>query len=160
MVQYNIRYIKKGGDELNEVKKLRINSDRVEKVARAEFVKVEASALAEAVRQTAIHAETVAEAQKVQIIAQAEAEAARIKQEVLDELLSKKSADNVEEIPVGAFLRETLSLCQEKFRSYGIDIEVKQGTGVTKIVGRRVELSQVIVNLMNNAFDAVKDEKV
>lgn len=81
--------------ELNEVKKLRISSDRVEQVARAEFVKVEAGARAEAIRQTAIHAEAVAEAEKVNIIAEAEAEAARIKQEVLDEIAAKKASNNV-----------------------------------------------------------------
>ena len=83
-------------DELNEVKKLRVSSDRAEEVARAEFVKAEATARAEAIRQTAIHAEAVAEAQKLQIIAEAEAEAARIKQEILEEIASKKAANKVE----------------------------------------------------------------
>jgi len=83
-------------DELNEVKKLRISADRAEEVARAEFVKAEATARAEAVRQTAIHAEAVAEAQKLQLIAEAEVEAARIKQEVLEEIASKKAAKKVE----------------------------------------------------------------
>ena len=83
-------------DELNEVKKLRISSDRAEQVARAEFVKAEATSCAEAVRQTAIHAEAVAEAQKLQIIAEAEAEATKIKQEVLEEIASKKADNKVE----------------------------------------------------------------
>jgi hypothetical protein len=83
-------------DELNEVRKLRIGSDRVEEVARAEFVKAEAAARAEAVRQTAIHAEALAEAQKLQIIAEAEAEAAKIKQQMLDEIAAKKAAKKVE----------------------------------------------------------------
>ena len=83
-------------DEQNEVKKIRVSSDRAEQMARSEFVKAEASSLAEAVRQTAIHAEVVAEAQKLQLIAEAEAEAARIKQEVLDEIASKKAANKVE----------------------------------------------------------------
>jgi hypothetical protein len=83
-------------DELNEVKKLRISSDRAEQVARAEFVKAEAAARAEAVRQTAKHAEAVAEAQKLHIIAEAEAVLARIKQEVLEEIAAKKAADKVE----------------------------------------------------------------
>jgi hypothetical protein len=83
-------------DELNEIKKIVISSDRAEKVARAEFVKAEAAARAEAVRQTAVHAEAVAEAQKVQIIAEAEAEAAKIKQQVLDEIAAKKAANEVE----------------------------------------------------------------
>lgn len=83
-------------DELNEIKKQRVNADRVEQVARAEFVKAEAGALAEAARQTAIHKEAVAEAEKLQIIAAAEAEAARIKQEMLDEFAAKKAAGKVD----------------------------------------------------------------
>jgi hypothetical protein len=83
-------------DDLNEARKLRISSDRAEQVARSEFIKAEAAASAEAVRETALHAEALAEAQKLQIIAEAEAEAARIKQEFLDEIASKKAANKVE----------------------------------------------------------------
>ena len=83
-------------DDFNEVRKLRISSDRAEQVARSEFIKAEAAASAEAVRETALHAEALAEAQKLQIIAEAEAEAARIKQEFLDEIASKKAANKVE----------------------------------------------------------------
>ncbi|MBW7990888.1 MAG: hypothetical protein FVQ84_12850, partial [Planctomycetes bacterium] len=83
-------------DDLNEVKKLRISSDRAEQVARSEFIKAEAGARAEAVRETAIHAEVLAEAQKLQIIAEAEAEAVRIKKKFLDEIASKKADNKVE----------------------------------------------------------------
>ena len=83
-------------DELSEVRKLRVSSDRAEQVARAEFVKAEAAAHAEAARQTAVHAEVVAEAQKFQIIAEAEAEAARIKREVLEKIARKKASNKVE----------------------------------------------------------------
>ncbi len=83
-------------DEMNEVAKIRVSADRAEQVARAEFVKAEASAIAEAARQTAVHAEAVAEAKKQEIIAQAESEANRIKQEVLDEIAAKKAAGKVE----------------------------------------------------------------
>jgi hypothetical protein len=83
-------------DELNEIKKQQVEADRIEQVARAEFVKAEASSLAEAARQTAIHKEAVAQAEKLQIIAAAEAEAARIKQEMLDEFAARKAAGKVE----------------------------------------------------------------
>jgi hypothetical protein len=83
-------------DEFSEVEKLRVSADRVEQVARAEFVKAEATARVEAIRQTALHAEAVAEAQKLQIIAEAEAEAAKIKQETLEEIARKKAANKVE----------------------------------------------------------------
>lgn len=82
-------------DELNEVKKLRVSADRAEEVARAEFVKAEAGARAEAARQTAIHAEALAEAQKLQIIAEAEFEAARINKQVIEEIAAKKAAKRV-----------------------------------------------------------------
>ncbi|GAG27689.1 unnamed protein product, partial [marine sediment metagenome] len=74
----------------------RIESDRIEQVARSEFVKVESAARAAAIRETAIHAEAVAEALKLQIVAEAEAEAAKIKQEVLKEIASKKASKKVE----------------------------------------------------------------
>ncbi|MBW8014554.1 MAG: hypothetical protein FVQ82_00045 [Planctomycetes bacterium] len=83
-------------DELNEVKKIRITSDRTEQVARAEFVKSEATARAEAIRRTAVHAEALAEAQKRHIIAEAEAEAAKIKEQVLAEIAAKKAAGKVD----------------------------------------------------------------
>ncbi|MHC5061554.1 MAG: hypothetical protein ACYTFK_10790 [Planctomycetota bacterium] len=82
--------------ELNEIKKIRSRADRVEEVARAEFVKAEAAALAEAVRQTAIHAEAVAEAEEFNIIAEAEAEAAKIKQKLFEEIAAKKASNRVE----------------------------------------------------------------
>ena len=40
-------------DELNEIKKIRLSADRTEQVARAEFVKAEAGARAEAIRSLA-----------------------------------------------------------------------------------------------------------
>jgi hypothetical protein len=83
-------------DEINEIKKRRVNADRIEQVARAEFVKAEAAARAEAVRQTAIHKEALAEAEKLQIVAEAEQEAARLKQEMLEEMAAKKEANRVD----------------------------------------------------------------
>ncbi len=82
-------------NELNEVSKFRSNADRIEQVARSEFIKVEAAARVEAVRQTAMYAESLAEAQKLHIIAESEAEAAKIKQEILDEIAAKKAGNNL-----------------------------------------------------------------
>lgn len=83
-------------DELAEVQKLRIKAHRIEQVARAEFISTEAEARAQAVRQTAEHAQTLAEVQKNQIVAQSEAEAAKLKQEMLEELAQKKKSNKVQ----------------------------------------------------------------
>jgi hypothetical protein len=67
---------------LAEVNKIRAKSDRLEQFARGEFVKAEAEARANAMRETAAHQEALADAQMNQIIADAEAEAARIREEI------------------------------------------------------------------------------
>lgn len=50
---------------------------------------------------------------------------------------------------------EVLALCQEKFRSNGIELKVQIDKSFS-IYGRPVQLSQVILNVLNNAYDAVQ----
>ena len=60
-------------------------------------------------------------------------------------------------------LEDVLDLCSEKFRSKGIDLYVNLSDEVlqTHLYGRRVQFSQVFLNLLHNSFDAVEnlDEK-
>lgn len=53
-------------------------------------------------------------------------------------------------------LEETLSFCRKKFESAGITLKVGPFPNV-QIEGREVQLSQVFLNLLNNAFDAIKE---
>lgn len=52
-------------------------------------------------------------------------------------------------------LTDTVSLCREKFKNKGITLEVDEVPENLIIECRKVEVSQVILNLLNNSFDAV-----
>lgn len=47
--------------------------------------------------------------------------------------------------------------CSEKFKNYGIDFQIDFLTDQLSIHGNFVRLSQVLLNLLNNAFDVVKN---
>lgn len=53
-------------------------------------------------------------------------------------------------------IEETLDLCREKFKRRSIDLQF-ESQGPVWILGKHVELGQVMINLLNNASDAVKD---
>lgn len=55
-------------------------------------------------------------------------------------------------------IEETLSLCAENFRLNNINIEYAGDTEI-KILCQKVQISQVLMNLLNNAFDAIADKK-
>lgn len=105
----NIAYLgeanfKNGTDELNawkksedaEISKIRFRADRIERDARAEFIKAEARARANALRETAAHQNELAEAQMKAIIAEAEHEAARVRAQILEELATRQKQNSVE----------------------------------------------------------------
>lgn len=58
---------------------------------------------------------------------------------------------------VRTIIEETLNLCREKFGNHGVQLEVSEIGADLKIDCRSVEISQVLLNLLNNAFDAVAD---
>ena len=60
-----------------------------------------------------------------------------------------------------SLLEETLAFCADRFRIQGIEIRLVRGLDQIEFEGRAIELSQVLLNLLNNAYDAVEtlDEK-
>ncbi len=56
-----------------------------------------------------------------------------------------------------AILDETLDLCQERFRDYAIDLRIEEIPEIS-IRCRPTQISQVLLNLLNNSFDAVQRE--
>lgn len=69
------------------------------------------------------------------------------------------SRDPLELISVGSLIEETLSFCIERFKAYEVALEIDPIVKELSIQGRRTELSQVLLNLLNNSFDAVSHEK-
>lgn len=53
-------------------------------------------------------------------------------------------------------VEDTLSICREKFKSRGVSVE-KSGDFSTEILCREGEISQILLNLLANAFDAVEN---
>ncbi|MCO5143863.1 MAG: CHASE domain-containing protein [Oligoflexia bacterium] len=68
--------------------------------------------------------------------------------------------DPAENILLEHPIEDALSLCTEKFKKEGIRLKISVIPN-TPIKGRRVQLAQVFMNLLSNAFDAIRnlDEK-
>ncbi len=74
--------------------------------------------------------------------------------------LRKVSRDSAHDSPVNYSMAElvndTLSLCTERFRVHGIELAVNPIRPDWQLQCRPVEISQVLLNLLNNAHDAVE----
>src|SRR5258708_4105290 len=68
-----------------------------------------------------------------------------------------------QKMKVSHLIDETLSFCREKFDSHGVRLDLLKNDAYHSagIECRSVEISQVLLNLLNNAYDAVemKEEK-
>jgi signal transduction histidine kinase len=63
--------------------------------------------------------------------------------------------DPFERVDVHRLVNETLSLCSEKFRYHNVELKVSLEENL-EVKGRLIQLGQVLLNLMNNAFDAIQ----
>ncbi len=63
------------------------------------------------------------------------------------------STENLEDIA-----KDTIALCSEKFKFHGIEFKIKFLEENVMIKCKAVQISQVLLSLLNNAFDAVKNE--
>lgn len=64
---------------------------------------------------------------------------------------------DVQSIAISKLIEETLSFCGERFGNHGVQIEVIKNKvfKTMSIECRAVEISQVILNLLNNSYDAI-----
>jgi C4-dicarboxylate-specific signal transduction histidine kinase len=66
------------------------------------------------------------------------------------------SHDRLEDVAAQDLLDSTLCLCQEKFKLRGVQVRVHVASSALTIHCQQVPLSQVLLNLFNNAFDAIE----
>lgn len=59
-------------------------------------------------------------------------------------------------IPVKNVIDHCLTISEQRFRQHGIELRLSDIPSDPKVLGREVQLSQVIVNLINNSVDALK----
>jgi C4-dicarboxylate-specific signal transduction histidine kinase len=64
--------------------------------------------------------------------------------------------EEVSLVKVSFILEETIPFCAEKFKNKDVDLRIHYDHSV-EIQCRPVQISQVILNLLNNAYDAIAD---
>lgn len=68
----------------------------------------------------------------------------------------ESSYDPFSPTPIAEILLETLDLCQARFQSLGVDLKIGMMPQDIDLPCRASQISQVILNLLNNALDAVE----
>ncbi len=66
-------------------------------------------------------------------------------------------AEGSVKIPVQALIQDTLDLCRERYKFHHIELTDHLPQQSLWIQGQRGQLQQVLINLLNNSFDAVLD---
>jgi PAS domain S-box-containing protein len=69
------------------------------------------------------------------------------------------SNDNFRSAPIGRILEETLELCRARFKANDIRLLLPAHIPELSVRCREVQIAQVLLNLLQNAFDAVVEEK-
>ncbi len=71
-------------------------------------------------------------------------------------LISREgSRDAFRPVPISKILEETLEICRERFRAHSVKLVVPTVNPELTVTGREVQLAQILLNLLQNAFDAV-----
>lgn len=72
-------------------------------------------------------------------------------------IFSRSSSSKfIEKTLVQRFIEDTLTLCQERFLTYQVEVRVNPVPGLI-FHCNRADLTQVVLNLLNNSFEAVRD---
>jgi signal transduction histidine kinase len=84
---------------------------------------------------------------------------ARRAAEIIDHVRSlfKKSLPHRESVDVNELIREIALLLQNDIRRHSVTVRLELTEDLAKVVGDRVQLEQVLMNLMLNAIEAMQD---
>ncbi len=77
---------------------------------------------------------------------------------VLRRFTTEISKDKLETVQIKTIIEEVLSLCNERFKRKGIELKVSVIESSLSISCKSNQLFQIVLNLLNNAFDAVKEQ--
>jgi signal transduction histidine kinase len=72
-------------------------------------------------------------------------------------LLFKKGTPQRELVEVNEVIRETIALLRSEATRYSISVRMELAANLPQIMGDRVQLQQVLMNLIMNSIDAMKD---
>lgn len=76
----------------------------------------------------------------------------------LQALARDSQSDPMELVPLNGIISDTVELCNERFENQQIDLQVLPFNSVT-VRARPGQIVQVLLNLLNNSFDAVELQK-
>lgn len=76
----------------------------------------------------------------------------------LSNFSKKSTAADLDDIKLIEVIQDTLSICESKFVRNQVKVEVDVNQDL-KARGKKIELSQVLLNVFNNAFDVLVDKK-
>ncbi len=78
----------------------------------------------------------------------------------LSSLSRSTSPGPLEAVELPLLIQETLVICQHRFYLRGVSVQVVCPENLPLVKGRPVEISQILINLLNNAYDAVLEVEV
>ncbi len=67
------------------------------------------------------------------------------------------SKDAPQPVNVTRLIENTVSFCQERFKNHGVKLLIDEIPGNLFFTGRETQISQVLLNLLQNAYDAIAD---
>src|SRR5260370_32823390 len=74
-------------------------------------------------------------------------------------LLFKKGTPQRELLDVNEVIRDIIGLLRSEVARYSISIRTELAADLPQVMGDRVQLQQVMMNLISNSIDAMKDVK-
>jgi C4-dicarboxylate-specific signal transduction histidine kinase len=74
------------------------------------------------------------------------------------QLAREGSRDRVNPTPVSRILEETLEVCKERFKDHSVNLLLPRIDADLSVDCREVQIGQVLLNLLQNAFDAVVEQ--
>lgn len=64
--------------------------------------------------------------------------------------------DPLESVTLSSLIQETLVICHHRFYLKGIAVEVNCPENLPQVKCRPIEISQILINLLNNAYDSIE----
>ncbi|HEY6306844.1 MAG TPA: PAS domain S-box protein [Candidatus Angelobacter sp.] len=75
----------------------------------------------------------------------------------LRQISREGSRDTLHPVPVSKILEDTLEICRERFRAHSVKLFLPEAIPEFMVSCREVQIAQVLLNLLQNAFDAVAE---
>jgi PAS domain S-box-containing protein len=70
--------------------------------------------------------------------------------------LARKTTPHKDWLDVNALIREVLALVRSDVQRYGVTLQMHLATDLPPVLGDRIQLQQVVLNLLDNALDALR----